>query len=212
MLWGISLSDSSGWKTTAGILNPEEKGLRPPVYFTLIAGVPLHMAHQAAALSLAQFLQVFAVLTQQRGRASNVLACLGYSVNDWKIFPQKHADKIKCIPKKDELSATSCSWFLLSKKDRKPSLIKSPRVRISTTHKAKALQKKMNNLPLLKCSLNFCTNNCFETLCQNSHLAMITSYSTSAEFITHFQLFLFIHACWSIFFFPQLCCYFQLTL
>lgn len=70
-------------------------------------------------------------------------------------------------------------------------------------HKAKALQKKINNLPLLKRSLNFCINNCFETLCQNSHLAMITSYSTSAEFITHFQLFLFIHACWSIFSFPS---------
>ena len=95
---------------------------RPPVYLTWIAGVPLHIAHQTASLSLAQFLQVFAVLIQQRGRASNILARLRYSVNDRKIFPQKRADKIKCIPKKDELSAASCSWFLLFKRDRKPSL------------------------------------------------------------------------------------------
>lgn len=48
--------------------------------------------------------------------------------------------------------------------------------------------------------------------CQNSRLAVITSHSMPAEFITNFQLFLFIHAYWSILSFPGYAIAFNLML
>lgn len=143
----------------------ERIGQRPSVYLTLITGVPVHMTHQTAALSLTQFLQVFAVLTQQRAWASNVFAYLGYSVNNWKI--QKYMDKIECIPKKKKTNSLlpappdSYSWRWTGNPGWEVPEYVFPPWQRSISTKQRSSRRKKNNLPLWKSSLNFCISNCF---------------------------------------------------
>lgn len=89
---------------------------------------------------------------------------------------------------------THCQLLLISALEKEKETLGDkgvPEYVLPPRHKAKVLWKQRNNLPLVKCSLNL--DNCFETHCQKSHLTMITSHSTSAEFINHFHLSLFIH-------------------